>query len=51
MGIEIVNEDVPNTDNGRMAIFGIGTYNRDFSIDYKNVYCGRKRHTNIRAII
>lgn len=39
MGIEVVNEDVPNTDNGRMAIFGIGTYNRDFSIDYKNVYC------------
>ena len=25
--------------NGRMAIFGIGTYNRDFSIDYKAVYC------------
>ena len=39
MGIEIVNEDVTNTDNGRMAIFGIGTYNRDFSIDYKAVYC------------
>ena len=29
MGIEVVDK----------ALFGIGTYNRDFSIDYKGVYC------------
>lgn len=30
MGIEVVD---------KALLFGIGTYNRDFSIDYKGVYC------------